>query len=297
MNFSSENIELFLAVLDAGSFSAAARNLRRVPSAVSMGIANLEAELGLMLFERTPRKVIPTATALALVPQARMISEQLKQMTKHACELSLGLENILKIGVVSDVNNRKLLLAIQKIASKYPLLHIEVITAPQDDILHMLYAEQISICLASSGQNIKIQEYLQLVTTETVVATISANHDLVHTNKDAIFIEDLINIRQILVASTELDITDLRPVIGASYWRTNHLQTAIDMEEIGLGWGNFPLSLVKDLIDTGRLIQLNFKNTQNQLPMPVYLVWLKDKVLPKASRELIELIREDWSKK
>jgi len=26
------------------------------------------------------------------------------------------------------------------------------------------------------------------------------------------------------------------------------------------------------------------------------LVWLKDKVLPKASRELIELIREDWSK-
>jgi len=288
MNFSSENIELFLAVLDAGSFSAAARNLRRVPSAVSMGIANLEAELGLMLFERTPRKVIPTATALALVPQARMISEQLKQMTKHACELSLGLENILKIGVVSDVNNRKLLLAIQKIASKYPLLHIEVITAPQDDILHMLYAEQISICLASSGQNIKIQEYLQLVTTETVVATISANHELVHRNKDAIFIEDLINVRQILVASTELDITD---------WRTNHLQTAIDMVEIGLGWGNFPLSLVKDLIDTGRLIQLNFKNTQNQLPMPVYLVWLKDKVLPKASRELIELIREDWSKK
>lgn len=58
MNFNSENIELFLTVLDTGSFSAAARKLNRVPSAVSMAIANIEAELGYHLFERTHRKVI-----------------------------------------------------------------------------------------------------------------------------------------------------------------------------------------------------------------------------------------------
>lgn len=46
MNFNSENIELFLSVLDTGSFSAAARKLNRVPSAVSMAVANIEAELG-----------------------------------------------------------------------------------------------------------------------------------------------------------------------------------------------------------------------------------------------------------
>ena len=59
MNFNSENIELFLTVLDTGSFSAT-RKLNRVPSAVSMAIANIEAELGYHLFERTHRKVIPT---------------------------------------------------------------------------------------------------------------------------------------------------------------------------------------------------------------------------------------------
>ncbi|MEQ1307022.1 LysR family transcriptional regulator [Acinetobacter bereziniae] len=292
MNFTSENIELFVKVIDTGSFSAAARALNRVPSAVSMGIANIEAELGLQLFERTPRKVIPTATALALAPQARIISEQLKQLSKHAYELSLGLESILKIGVVSDVNNQKLLRAIDQLACKYPLLNIEIITAPQDDILHLLYSEQISICLAGSGQNIKIQEHLQLVSLETVVATISAQHDLITHHNPPIYIEDLINIRQIIVASTDLDITDLRPVIGASYWRTNNLQTAIDMVEAGLGWGNFPYSLVKPYIEEGRLIQINFKNTYNQLSVPIYLIWLKDKALPKATRELIELIRK-----
>lgn len=292
MHFTSENIELFVKVMDTGSFSAAARALNRVPSAVSMGIANIEAELGLPLFERTPRKVIPTSTALALAPQSRIISEQLKQLSTHAYELSLGLESILKIGMVSDVNNQKLLRAIDQLASKYPLLNIEIITAPQDDILHLLYSEQISICLAGSGQNIKMQEHLQLVSLETVVATISAQHDLVTQQNHPIYIEDLIHIRQIIVASMDLDIADLRPVIGASYWRTNNLHTAIDMVEAGLGWGNFPYSLVKTHIENGRLIQINFKNTYNQLSVPIYLIWLKDKALPKATRELIELIRQ-----
>jgi DNA-binding transcriptional LysR family regulator len=292
MNFTSENIELFVKVLDTGSFSAAARALHKVPSAVSMAIANIEAELGLQLFERTPRKVIPTASALALAPQARIISEQLKQLSKHAYELSLGLESTLKIGIVSDVNNKKLLLAIDQLALKYPLLNIEIITAPQDDILHLLYSEKITLCLAGSGNNIKIQENLQLVSLETVVATISAQHALITQNEHPIYIEDLINIRQIIVASLELDIADLRPVIGVTYWRTNNLQTAIDMVETGLGWGNFPYSLVKSHIESGRLIQINFKNTYNQLSVPIYLIWLKDKALSKASRELIELIRQ-----
>lgn len=88
MNFSSDTIELFLAVLDRGSFSGAARALGRVPSAVSMGIANLEAELGFALFERTHREARPTALARALAPQARMIAEQLAQLQVHALELS-----------------------------------------------------------------------------------------------------------------------------------------------------------------------------------------------------------------
>ena len=40
MKLSSHNIELFLAVVDGGSFSSAARALRRAPSAVSMAMAN-----------------------------------------------------------------------------------------------------------------------------------------------------------------------------------------------------------------------------------------------------------------
>ena len=100
MNFSSDNIQLFLAVLDRGSFSAAARALQRVPSAVSMAIGNLEAELGYTLFERGPREVRPTAQAMALEPHARLIAEQLGLLQVHALELSQGLESSLTLAVV-----------------------------------------------------------------------------------------------------------------------------------------------------------------------------------------------------
>ena len=53
MTFSSDSVQVFLAALDHGSFSAAARALSRVPSAVSMTIAHLEAELDIALFDRS----------------------------------------------------------------------------------------------------------------------------------------------------------------------------------------------------------------------------------------------------
>lgn len=53
MAFTSDNVQVFLAVLDQGSFSAAARKLERVPSAVSMAIAQLEADLDVQLFDRS----------------------------------------------------------------------------------------------------------------------------------------------------------------------------------------------------------------------------------------------------
>ncbi len=51
----SDHIDMLLTVIDKGSFSAAARALGRTPSAVSMAIANLEAELDLVLFDRGTR--------------------------------------------------------------------------------------------------------------------------------------------------------------------------------------------------------------------------------------------------
>lgn len=291
MNFSSDNIALFLAVLDRGSFSAAARALRRVPSAVSMGIANMEAELGFELFDRSRREPVPTPLALSLAPHARAIAAQLKQLQIHAVELSQGLESTLSIGVAADINSASLLAGIRQLSERYSLLNVEVLTAPQDDVLHMLHQQRIALGLVFGGLSVNSAEQLQLVGSESLVATLSPQHPAWRETDGELFIEDLVNVRQIVVASRDLPVSDLRPRVAEFFWQTDSLSTALNMVEAGLGWGNFPLSLTQPLLAQGRLVRIKFKNTYNALRLPMHLVWLKNRPLERAARELVALMQ------
>ena len=66
-------VKSFLAVLDAGSLMGAARRLGAQQPTLSRHVAELEAQLGTPLFERTGRGVTPTAAALAIADAARQM--------------------------------------------------------------------------------------------------------------------------------------------------------------------------------------------------------------------------------
>jgi DNA-binding transcriptional LysR family regulator len=68
-------VKSFLAVLDAGSLMGAARHLGAQQPTLSRHVAELEAQLGAPLFERTGRGVTPTATALAIADAARHMQD------------------------------------------------------------------------------------------------------------------------------------------------------------------------------------------------------------------------------
>ena len=68
-------VKSFLAVLDAGSLMGAARRLGAQQPTLSRHVAELEAQLGASLFERTGRGVTPTAAALAIAEAARRMQD------------------------------------------------------------------------------------------------------------------------------------------------------------------------------------------------------------------------------
>jgi len=79
-------IRSFLAAMDAGSLLGAARRCGTHQPTLSRHISELEQQLGVPLFERTGRGLIPTASAQAILPAAR-------QMSQAADELQLALGN------------------------------------------------------------------------------------------------------------------------------------------------------------------------------------------------------------
>jgi DNA-binding transcriptional LysR family regulator len=73
-------VRSFLAVLDAGSLTRAARVLKAHQPTLSRHVAELEAQLGVPLFERTGRGVTPTAAALSIADAARQMHDGADQL-------------------------------------------------------------------------------------------------------------------------------------------------------------------------------------------------------------------------
>ncbi|MEY0471876.1 LysR family transcriptional regulator [Providencia huaxiensis] len=291
MPFNSDNLTVFLTVLDKGSFSAAARALKRVPSAVSMAVANLEAELGFELFDRHTREPKPTEKALSLAPYARHIIANLSQLNTFSLELSQGVESTLTIGIAAGINANLLFDALHILSQRYPLLHIELITAPQDDLLPLLHEQQIHLAIVFGGLNVNSQEQFHYIGEESIIATISAKHPSLQ-NKTSLYIEDLVESRQIIIASRQRELSDIRILVSSNYWKADSFSLALGLVENDMGWGNFPLSLIKDKLNDGSLKPLEFKNTPNGFKLPIHAVCLKGHVLKRGAQECIELLKK-----
>lgn len=83
MRYSPESLEAFVQTVESGSFSAAARALRKSQSTISTAVANLEQDLGFTLFSRESRNPVLTENgqrALAQVKEILAASAQLDEL-------------------------------------------------------------------------------------------------------------------------------------------------------------------------------------------------------------------------
>ncbi|WP_047868025.1 LysR family transcriptional regulator [Nocardiopsis sp. RV163] len=293
MALSSDGIELFLAVVDHGSFSGAARALRRVPSAVSMGIANIEAELGYPLFDRSRREAVPTPRALALVPHARSVASRLRLLQVHAVELSRDLESTLTVAAAAGVPDRDLLDALARVGGRYPLLRVNLLRAPQDAVREMLHRERADLALLAAAPDMDREEVFTNVTDEVFVAVVSATAHTPGLPADLRRLEDLGASRQIVVAGPDDAVADRRLLVSDARWHADSVEAALALVERGAGWANLPSGAVRDAVAAGRVRVLEFVNLKNGLAMPVHLMWLRRRPLRRAAGEVVALMSRD----
>src|SRR3979411_84326 len=96
---SMDQLRGFIASVDEGSFSAAARRLRRAQSAVSELVSSLEDQIGVTLFDRSGRYPKLTAEGAVLLADARGVVAGLDFMKARAKGIAAGLEPELSVVV------------------------------------------------------------------------------------------------------------------------------------------------------------------------------------------------------
>ncbi len=124
-------IRSFLATLDAGSLTGAARVTGTAQPTLSRHIVELESQLGAPLFERTGRGVVPTAVALAIAAAARRMGDDaaaLQSAVEGRRNQTTGTVRV----TTSDVAAVHLLAPVlAALAAEEPGIHIECVASNQ----------------------------------------------------------------------------------------------------------------------------------------------------------------------
>ncbi len=120
-----QEMDVFLAVVDEGSFSAAALARRMTPSAVSKMMTRLEQRLGVTLMRRTTRSITITDEGTAFARSARGILAALDQAER---EVGCGpVAGIVRIATSAAYANHILAPILPALLRQYPDLEIELL--------------------------------------------------------------------------------------------------------------------------------------------------------------------------
>ncbi|MFZ6049792.1 LysR family transcriptional regulator [Pseudomonas sp. CR3202] len=291
MAFSSESLKVFLAVLDGGSFSAAARKLGRVPSAVSMAIAQLEAELDMPLFDRATRKALPTPAARALEPQARQVASQLNLLDAHALQLHQGLERRLVLAMAPELQTGVWSRPLTVLAGEFPTLEIEVRSASQAEAVRMLHEGSVHLALVFERPGIDEREAFLEAGSQLLVAVAAPGYPAA-AERLPLGEAQMADTRQIIVASGEPTASDPQILLSHRVWLTDSYLATLDLVQAGLGWAYLPQPLVQPLIAGGALREVAFDNMASQMRLWVDIVWVKNRPLGLGAKRYLELMRE-----
>src|SRR5262245_19114285 len=127
-------ISLFVAVVEARSFSAAARTLGVPKSSVSRGVAQLESDLGVRLLQRTTRALHLTDAGHAYFDQVSRALAAVGEATAQVSDMQGSARGVVRLTAPTDMPALAALLA--RFVELHPEIHVEtVITARHVDLV------------------------------------------------------------------------------------------------------------------------------------------------------------------
>ena len=115
----------FVAIADCGSLTLAAGRLFRTQSAVSVQLGKLEADLGVLLFDRTSKGMVLSDAGVKLLPKARSILKDIKQA---AMLFDTELTGSIRVGVPDDFNDTLLEQILTEFGVAHPGVDVEAIS-------------------------------------------------------------------------------------------------------------------------------------------------------------------------
>jgi DNA-binding transcriptional LysR family regulator len=143
-------LSAFVAVAEERTFTRAAERLGVVQPAVSQAVGRLEDELGIVLFERSSRRVTLTSAGAAFLPKARAVLAQLADAEQTAGDLAAGRTGLVRLATTPGAAGLVRALLVHQRAA-HPGVRVELDRAHRVPKLRAILDGEIDIGLTQSA--------------------------------------------------------------------------------------------------------------------------------------------------
>ena len=285
-----DQLRIFLAVVETGSFAAAGRQLNRATSVISYGIANLEAQLGLLLFEREgTRKPILTAAGRSVLAEAHAIAHGMDGLRAKVTGLLQGLEPEVSVAVDVMWPSAWLGKTLTAFSREFPTvtlrLHVEALGA----VVALLLDGSASIGI--SGPQVADVEGIEHIALGSVpmIPVAAPDHPLARgrlaPGAGREHIQLVLTDRSPLTAGRDFSVMSDRT------WRLADLGAKHQLLREGIGWGHMPLPLIEPDLAAGTLVRLDMPD-HGGIIYPFDGIYRSDRPPGPAAAWLLERFRE-----
>jgi DNA-binding transcriptional LysR family regulator len=290
-----DQVSVFLAVVEHGSFSAAARSLNRAQSAVTYGVHKLEEQIGTPLFDRSQYRPVLTDGGRALLPQARRIVEAVGNFRLQARGIAGGLEPELVLAVSSFFQMPTLAEALHAFRAHFPTVTTRIYVESLGGVPRLVENGEcplgVTVAFATLSEMLR---RVPLVDVELVMVA-SPDHPLARLPGRLT--------PDVLGEHVQLVLTDRTAPYGArdygvyasQTWRIADLSAKHALLRAGLGFGGMPLHLVRDDLRDGTLVRLQlteWEGADRPPSVPICVIYRSDRPLGPAANWMVEHLVE-----
>ena len=289
-----DQLRIFLAVHEEGSFNAAARRLGRAVSVISYGITALETQLDVALFDREgSRRPRLTSAGRSLLVAARTIIDETDDLISRARSIHAGVETEVSIALDVMVPLEPVSAILHEFQQVYPLidlqLHVEALGAVAAHVASGRASLAIAGPVVLDRPDLERKEVGRI----ELVPVASPDHPLaqirvITSGQARNYLQLVLTDRSSLTEGQEFSVLSPRT------WRLADLGAKRQLLIGGSGWGNMPRHMIEDDLADGRLKILNLSEGSS-VDYRLNALWRRDHLPGPATTWLLEAFEKVFS--
>ncbi len=251
-----DQLRVLVAVVETGSFAAAARKLNRATSVISYTIANLEAQLGLRLFDREgTRKPQLTQAGRMIVGEARLVASGIDSLRAKTKGLLQGLESELHLVLDTFLPQARVVDALTAFFQTFPTVSLHLSVETLGAVTQRVMDRRASIGVSGPLDTMAGIDRIAIGAVR-LVPVAAKNHPLALAGR---------TLPGAGRAHIQLVLTDRSPltegkdfaVMSSQTWRLADVSSKHMLLNAGIGWGYMPEPMVHDDLEAERLVILD----------------------------------------